>query len=112
MRLRLLAEIEDEVLRNHWVTPLYDASAVYGYSDRVLAHPIHGLKNAAISVFTLFAVNFAHLISGAVVTETFFARDYAVVQTVVFFAALVIVVVNLLVDLTYAWLDPRIRVAR
>jgi peptide/nickel transport system permease protein len=86
----------------------------------------HALKNAAIPVFTLFAVNFAHLISGAVVTETIFAwpgigrllvdsifaRDYAVVQTVVFFAALVIVVVNLLVDLTYAWLDPRIRVAR
>jgi ABC-type dipeptide/oligopeptide/nickel transport system permease component len=77
-------------------------------------------------VFTLFAVNFAHLISGAVVTETIFAwpgigrllvdsifaRDYAVVQTVVFFAALVIVVVNLLVDLTYAWIDPRIRMAR
>jgi ABC-type transport system substrate-binding protein len=40
MRLRLLAEIEDEVLRHHWVIPLYDASAVYGYSDRVLAHPI------------------------------------------------------------------------
>jgi ABC-type dipeptide/oligopeptide/nickel transport system permease component len=74
----------------------------------------------------VFAVNFAHLISGAVVTETIFAwpgigrllvdsifaRDYAVVQTVVFFAALVIVIVNLLVDLTYAWLDPRIRVVR
>jgi peptide/nickel transport system permease protein len=86
----------------------------------------HAFKNAAIPVFTLFAVNFAHLISGAVVTETIFAwpgigrllvdsifaRDYAVVQTVVFLAALVIVVVNLLVDLTYAWIDPRIRVAR
>lgn len=86
----------------------------------------HALKNAAIPVFTLFAVNFAHLISGAVVTETIFAwpgigrllvdsifaRDYAVVQTVVFFAALVIVGVNLLVDLTYAWMDPRIRLAR
>jgi peptide/nickel transport system permease protein len=86
----------------------------------------HALKNAAIPVFTLFAVNFAHLISGAVVTETIFAwpgigrllvdsifaRDYAVVQTVVFLSALVIVVVNLLVDLTYAWIDPRIRVAR
>lgn len=85
----------------------------------------HALKNAAIPVFTLFAVNFAHLVSGAVVTETIFAwpgigrllvesifaRDYAVVQTVVFFAAMVIVVVNILVDLTYAWLDPRIRVA-
>jgi peptide/nickel transport system substrate-binding protein len=39
-RLRLMAEIEDEVLRKHWVIPLYDASAVYGYADRVLAHPI------------------------------------------------------------------------
>jgi ABC-type transport system substrate-binding protein len=39
-RLRLMAEIEDEVLRNHWVIPLYDASAVYGYTDRVLTHPI------------------------------------------------------------------------
>jgi peptide/nickel transport system permease protein len=85
----------------------------------------HALKNAAMPVFTLFAVNFAHLVSGAVVTETIFAwpgigrllvesilaRDYAVVQTVVFFAAMVIVVVNILVDLLYAWLDPRIRVA-
>ncbi|MBI3329967.1 MAG: ABC transporter permease [Nitrospinae bacterium] len=85
----------------------------------------HALKNAGIPVFTLFAVNFAHLVSGAVVTETIFAwpgigrllvdsifaRDYAVVQTVVFFAAMVIVIVNILVDLTYAWLDPRIRVA-
>ena len=83
----------------------------------------HALKNAAIPVFTLFAVNFAHLVSGAVVTETIFAwpgigrllvesilaRDYAVVQAVVFFAAMVIVVVNMLVDLMYAWLDPRIR---
>jgi peptide/nickel transport system permease protein len=85
----------------------------------------HALKNAAIPVFTLFAVNFAHLVSGAVITETIFAwpgigrllvesimaRDFAVVQAVVFFAAAVIVVVNLAVDLLYAVVDPRIRVA-
>jgi peptide/nickel transport system permease protein len=85
----------------------------------------HALKNAAIPVFTLFAVNFAQLISGAVITESIFAwpgigrllvesifaRDYAVVQTVVFFASAIIVVLNLVVDLTYAWLDPRIRLA-
>jgi peptide/nickel transport system permease protein len=83
----------------------------------------HALKNAAIPVFTLFAVNFAQLISGAVITESIFAwpgigrllvesvfaRDYTVVQTVVFFASAMIVVINLLVDLSYAWLDPRIR---
>jgi peptide/nickel transport system permease protein len=85
----------------------------------------HALKNAAIPVFTLFAVNFAQLISGAVITESIFAwpgigrllvesvfaRDYTVVQTVVFFASAMIVVINLLVDLSYAWLDPRIRLS-
>jgi ABC-type transport system substrate-binding protein len=39
-QLALLAEIEDEVFRNHWTIPLYDASAVYAYTDRVLAHPM------------------------------------------------------------------------
>lgn len=39
-QLKLLAQIEDEVFRNHWVVPLYDASAVYGYTDRVQAHPM------------------------------------------------------------------------
>ena len=85
----------------------------------------HALKNAAIPIFTLFAVNFAQLISGAVVTETIFAwpgvgrllvdsifvRDYTVVQAVVFFSAAFIVAINILVDVTYAWLDPRIRIA-
>jgi peptide/nickel transport system permease protein len=84
----------------------------------------HALKNAAIPIFTLFAVNFAQLISGAVVTETIFAwpgvgrllvdsifvRDYTVVQAVVFFSAAFIVAINILVDVTYAWLDPRIRI--
>jgi ABC-type dipeptide/oligopeptide/nickel transport system permease component len=85
----------------------------------------HALKNASIPIFTLFAVNFAQLISGAVVTETIFAwpgvgrllvdsvfvRDYPVAQTVVFFAASFIVVMNIVVDIAYAWLDPRIRIA-
>jgi peptide/nickel transport system permease protein len=86
----------------------------------------HALKNASIPVFTLFAVNFSQLISGAVVTETIFAwpgvgrllvdsifvRDFTVVQTVVFFAAAFVVAINILVDVTYAWLDPRVRVTR
>jgi peptide/nickel transport system permease protein len=84
----------------------------------------HALKNASIPIFTLFAINFSQLISGAVVTETIFAwpgvgrllvdsifvRDYTVVQTVVFFAAAFVVVINILVDVVYAWLDPRVRV--
>jgi peptide/nickel transport system substrate-binding protein len=39
-QLQLLAELEEEVFRNHWTAPLYDASAVYGYTDRVLQHPM------------------------------------------------------------------------
>ncbi len=84
----------------------------------------HALKNASIPIFTLFAINFSQLISGAVVTETIFAwpgvgrllvdsifvRDYTVVQTVVFFAAAFVVVINILVDVAYAWFDPRVRV--
>jgi peptide/nickel transport system permease protein len=83
----------------------------------------HALKNASIPICTMFALNFALLIAGTVVTETIFtwpgigalvvdsvqARDYPVVQTLVFFASTVIVLTNILVDLMYAWLDPRIR---
>jgi len=83
----------------------------------------HALKNAALPIITLFAVNFALLLGGAVVTESIFAwpgigrllvesifaRDYTVVQTVVFFSTTIIVLVNVLVDLCYAWLDPRVR---
>ncbi len=85
----------------------------------------HAFKNASIPVFTLFFVNFAALVSGAVVTETIFAwpgigrllvdslilRDYPTTQTVIFFAAGFIVFINIMVDVMYAWLDPRIRVA-
>ncbi len=85
----------------------------------------HAFKNASIPVFTLFFVNFAALIGGAVVTETIFswpgvghllvgaliARDYPVTQGVIFFVAAIIVAVNIFVDVMYAWLDPRIRLS-
>ena len=85
----------------------------------------HALRNAAIPVITLFFVSLAHLLSGAVITETIFAwpgvgrllveaifgRDYATVQVAVFFVSAGIVTVNILVDLIYAWLDPRVRIA-
>ena len=83
----------------------------------------HAFKKAAVPVFTLFALNFANLIAGVVITETMFtwpgigslvvdsiqARDYAVVQTIVIFVSAITVLTNLSVDLIYAWLDPRIR---
>jgi peptide/nickel transport system permease protein len=88
---------------------------------RVMTH--HALKNAAIPIVTLLGLQAAQLLGGAVVTETIFAwqgvgslvieavfnRDFPVVQAVTLAVSLVFVLVNLLVDLSYAVLDPRIR---
>ena len=90
-------------------------------SRRVIAH--HALKNAAIPIVTLLGLQLAQLLGGAVVTETIFAwqgvgslvvqavfnRDFPVVQAVTLVVSLVFVLVNLLVDISYAVLDPRIR---
>jgi peptide/nickel transport system permease protein len=84
---------------------------------------VHALKNAAVPIVTVIGIGIALLIGGAVVTETVFAipgigrltvdailrRDYPVIQGVVLLFSFVYVVVNLLVDLTYTVLDPRIR---
>jgi peptide/nickel transport system permease protein len=83
----------------------------------------HALKNAAVPVVTLIALQFGTLLGGAVVTESIFAwpgvgrlavqsifvRDYPVVQASVFVLALTFVAINLMVDLLYGVLDPRIR---
>ena len=83
----------------------------------------HALKNAGVPVITLAGLQFGTLLGGAVVTETVFAwpgvgrlavqsilvRDYPVVQAGVFVLALSFVTINLLVDLLYGQLDPRIR---
>jgi peptide/nickel transport system permease protein len=88
---------------------------------RVLA--LHSLKNASIPIVTLLGLQFAQLLGGAVVTETIFAwpgigrlvveaifnRDFPVVQGVVLVVSLIFVAVNVLVDVSYAVLDPRIR---
>jgi ABC-type dipeptide/oligopeptide/nickel transport system permease component len=90
---------------------------------RVLAG--HALKNAAIPIVTLLGLQFAQLLGGAVVTETIFAwpgigrlvveaifnRDFPVVQGVVLVVSLIFVAVNLLVDILYGFLDPRVRLA-
>jgi peptide/nickel transport system permease protein len=83
----------------------------------------HGLRNALIPIVTVGSLQFVALLAGVVVTErvfnmtgwgTLFAtgvlnRDFPLVQTMIFFFAGIVVVVNLLTDLLYAWLDPRIR---
>lgn len=83
----------------------------------------HVLKNALIPVVTVVGLQIGSLFSGAVVTETIFAwpgvgrlavqaiytRDFPLIQVTVIMTALIFLVVNLLVDLSYSWLDPRIR---
>jgi peptide/nickel transport system permease protein len=83
----------------------------------------HALKNAAIPIVTIVGIELGTLLGGSVITETIFAwpgvgrlsvqaianRDYPVVQAAVFLLASTFVLVNLLVDVVYTYLDPRIR---
>ncbi|QIE55125.1 ABC transporter permease [Pikeienuella piscinae] len=95
-----------------------------GLSDhRVLMR--HALRNCAVPIVTIIGIGFALIVSGVVVTETVFnlpglgrltvdavlARDYPVIQAVILLASLVYVVINLLIDIAYVFLDPRIRYA-
>jgi peptide/nickel transport system permease protein len=83
----------------------------------------HALKNAAIPIVTIVGIELGTLLGGSVITETIFAwpgvgrlsvqaiynRDYPVVQASVFLLATTFVLVNLVVDVVYTYLDPRIR---
>jgi peptide/nickel transport system permease protein len=107
-----------EVLREDYVRTAW----AKGLGGRVVVYK-HALKNALIPVVTVIGLQLGVLLAGAVVIETIFAlpgmgrltveailyRDYPVVQTNVMLVAATLVTLNLVVDLTYAWLDPRIR---
>ena len=83
----------------------------------------HALRNALIPVVTVIGLQFGALVSGAVITETVFARrgigrlavdailsrDYPMIQGTILVAACGYVVINLVIDLSYAWMDPRIK---
>lgn len=97
-------------------------SRAKGLAERIVIYR-HGLRNAFIPVVTVLGLQFGELMAGAVLTESVFAwpglgrylvdaiflRDYAVVQAAVLVIALGFIVINLIVDLIYALLDPRIR---
>jgi len=85
----------------------------------------HAMRNALLPVVTVIGLSLGSLLGGAVLTETIFnfagmgrllfdaiqSRDYTIVQSVTLVVAVVFVLVNLIVDLTYAFLDPRIRLS-
>jgi peptide/nickel transport system permease protein len=93
-----------------------------GLGERAVLY-VHALKNAAVPIVTVIGLGVALLIGGAVVTESVFAipglgrltidaivrRDYPVIQGIVLMFSVVYVLVNLVVDLIYTALDPRIR---
>ena len=86
----------------------------------------HAFKNALLPLVTAFGMSLGHLLGGTVIVETIFAwpgmghylvdsifgRDYAVVQGYVLLMALIFVVINLLVDISYAFIDPRMRLGK
>lgn len=113
VRAGMLEVIGQEYIRTAWAK---------GLTDRVVIYK-HALRNTLIPVVTIVGLELGTLLGGAVITETVFAwpgigrlavtaifqRDYPVVQAAVCVTALVFVLSNLLVDLVYGWLDPRIR---
>ena len=83
----------------------------------------HALRNAMIPVFTIIGLQFSFLIAGAVIIENVFflpglgrlvlqaitQRDLIVVESVVMLLVLAVILVNFVVELAYAWIDPRLR---
>jgi peptide/nickel transport system permease protein len=117
---RLLRASMLEVIRTEYVT----TARAKGLSERPVVFK-HALKNALIPTVTVMGLQIGFLIGGAIVVETLFAmpglgtfgidaiiaRDYQQVQGFALITAIAFVVMNLLVDFTYTFLDPRIRYA-
>jgi peptide/nickel transport system permease protein len=112
-RSSLLEVLRQDYIRTAWAKGLRERAVIIR----------HALKNACIPVVTIIGQQFSVLLGGTVIVEFIFLqpgvgslmldavllRDYTLIQGAVLFFATVIVVMNLLVDLSYAWFDPRIR---
>lgn len=115
-----------QVVRNSMLTalnaPYVKTARAKGVKARAIIF-VHALRNAMLPVVTVAGDQAAHMVNGAVITETIFSfpgigkllidsiifRDFAVVQAAVIVTAVAIFLVNLAVDILYAFLDPRIR---
>jgi peptide/nickel transport system permease protein len=119
--LRLTRSSMLEVLRSEYIK-LAHLKGLPGYV--VIA--VHAFKNALIPVLTLAGINLVVMINAGVIIEVIFAwpgigrllyegifqRDFPLVQGVVMLAGIMIVLINLVIDILYAYIDPRIRLAR
>jgi len=109
-----------EVLREDYIR----TARAKGLINRIIINR-HALKNALLPVVTVIGIEFAFLIGGLVVTEQVFNlngigrlmvlsvqnQDYTLTQALVMLVVTIAILSNLVVDLLYAWLDPRIRLA-
>jgi peptide/nickel transport system permease protein len=116
--MRLTRSSMLEVMRQDYIR----TARAKGASENAVNYD-HALRNAVLPVITIIGIEAAFLIGGLIVTETVFNipgvarflveaiqwRDYPIVQNLVMFIALVVVVINFLVDMAYAALDPRIK---
>ena len=113
MRSSMLEVIHQDYIRTAWAK---------GLSERKIILR-HALKNSLIPIITLMGMGVGMIFGGSVIVETVFAipgigrllvssifgQDYVVVQAITFVIAFIVLLVNLLVDISYAWFDPRIR---
>ena len=112
-RATMLEVLRQDYIRTAWAK---------GLGERIIIQR-HTLKNAFIPVMTVIGLQAAWAVSGILVIEQVWGlpgigkfmieiikdRDYTMLQGVVLFIAFVVIIINLLIDLSYAWLDPRIR---
>jgi peptide/nickel transport system permease protein len=112
-RTQMLEVLRQDYVRTAWAKGLRERSIIVG----------HALKNALIPVVTVVGLQIPILVGGSVIVESIYnvpgigqwffssiiARDYTVVQAIALLTAVTVVVSNLIVDVTYAYLDPRIR---
>src|SRR5262245_11318929 len=112
-RSTMLEVLREDYIRTAWAKGQRGTQVVWR----------HAFKNASLPVTTLLGIEFAFLIGGLIVTETVFnlpgvarylvdaiqGRDYPIVQNLTMLIAVVVVTANLVVDLLYTWLDPRIK---
>ena len=110
-----------EVLQQDYVR----TARAKGLNERVVIW-VHALKNALLPVVTVLGINLGHLLGGTVIVESIFSwpgvgkyavdaiflRDYPVIQGFVLYMGLIFLLVNLAVDLSYRWLDPRLHFGR